>query len=96
MIRIGVALLPLALSPVLAALIGNGTLDLGGGEKDLVWVLIWAGWSVGFGGSSLYLWRRNWPLSRSIRRSVLVGLVGLVAGALLLAAVGQLGVGGRF
>jgi hypothetical protein len=49
-----------------------------------------------FAVSSLVLWRRGWSLSRSIRRSAVVGLVGVVLAAALLAAVGQLGVAGRF
>ena len=47
-VRIGTALLPLALVPLLTDAIARGSLDLGGGEKDLVWVLPWTLWSLLF------------------------------------------------
>jgi hypothetical protein len=94
--RAVVALLPLALVPVLVHLIANGGLDLGGGETDLVWVLVWLLWSVLFAISSLVLWHRGWPVARSVVRSMLVGLAGVLMAAILLALFGQLGVAGRF
>lgn len=96
MLRVITALFPLALAPVLVILIANGQLDLGGGEKDLVWVLPWLLWSIIFAVSSFVLWYLGWPLSRSSARSAAVGFGGLVIVALLLAAFGQLGIGGRF
>ena len=95
-LRFATALLPVALVPVLVRLIAGGQLDLGGGEKDLVWVLPWLLWSLLFAASSLVLWRRGWSLPRSTVRSAVVGLAGVLLAALLLAAFGQLGVGGRF
>jgi hypothetical protein len=94
--RLGIALLPAALTPLLVVAIGSDWISLGGGEKDLVVAIPWALWSVIFAVSSLVLWRRGWSLSRSIRRSAVVGLAGVVLAAALLAAVGQLGVAGRF
>ena len=96
LLRVVVTLVPLALVPVLLILIANGHLDLGGGEADLVWVLVWLVWSVLFALSSVVLWRRGWSIGRSVVRSMLVGLVGLLLAAILLALVGQLGVAGRF
>lgn len=95
-LRVIAALFPLALTPLLVQLIANGVLDLGGGEKDLVWVLPWFAWSLTFAISSFILWSRGWSLSRSSTRSALVGLGVIVFAALLLAAFGQLGVGGRY
>lgn len=94
--RVIIALLPLALVPVLVHLIASGRLDLGGGEKDLVWVLPWLLWSLLFAASSLVLWRRGWSLSSSLLGSSLVGLAGVLVAGILLAALGQLGVAGRF
>ena len=68
-LRIATALLPLALVPVLVHLIASGQLDLGGGEKDLVWVVPWLVWSLLFAASSFDLLRRGWSLSRSLQRS---------------------------
>lgn len=93
--RVMTALLPLALAPVLVMLIANGQLDLGGGEKDLVWVVPWFLWSMIFAVSSFVLWYRGWSLWRSSARSAAVAFAGVVLAALALAAFGQLGIGGR-
>ncbi len=95
-VRVAIALLPLCFAPALVYLIGDGRIDLGGGEKDLVWVLPWTLWSLLFAIASLVLWRRGWPLSRATGRSALVGVAGVLLAALALAATGQLGVGGLF
>ena len=95
-VRLVVALLPLACAPLLVYLIGNGHISFGGGEKDLVWVLPWLLWSLLFGLSSLVLWYRGWPTMRSAVWSAGVGLVGVIVAAAILAVFGQLGVAGRF
>ncbi len=94
--RVVIALFPLALVPVFVRLIATGKLDFGGGEKDLVWVVPWLLWSLIFTVSSFILWYRGWSLWRSIWRSAVFGLGGVVLAALILATVGQLGVGSRF
>lgn len=76
-------------------LIGRGSLDLGGGEKDLVWVLPFFLWSLLFAVSSFFLWRRGWSLARSMVRSSIVGLAGVFLAAVFLALFGQLGIAGR-
>lgn len=96
MLRVAIALFPLALTPVLVRLIASGQLDLGGGEKDLVWVLPWFLWAVLFALSSFVLWYRGWSVARSARRSAIVGLAGIAVAAIVLASFGQLGVAGRF
>lgn len=94
LLRIGVALLPLATVPVLIFLIAEGVLNLGGGEKDLLLVGPWALWSLIFAVSSLLLWARGWSLSRAVTRSAVAALIGVVAAGLLLVAASQLGVAG--
>ena len=96
MLRVAIALLPLALAPVLLYLIAGGQLNFGAGEKDLIWVFPWLLWSMLFAVSSFILWHRGWSVSRSIVGSAVVGLAGLILTALLLAALGRLGVAGRF
>lgn len=96
LLRAAIALLPLACAPVLLCLIAGGQLDLGGGEKDLVWVLPWLLWSLLFALSSFILWHRGWSVARSTVASVIAGLAGVLLTAILLAVAGQLGVGGRF
>lgn len=88
------ALLPLALTPLWLHLIASGRLDLGGGEKDLVWLVPWTVWSLVFAVGSLVLGHRGWPLGRASLRSALVGLAALVLGAAILGLFGELGVGG--
>lgn len=95
LVRVVVALLPLALVPVVVHLIAGGQIDLGGGEKGLVWVLPWLLWSLLFGTSSFVLWHRGWSVRRSTVWSAVVGLVGVLIAAMILAAFGQLGVAGR-
>jgi len=96
LLRAGSLLLPLAATPLLLHGLASGRLDLGGGEKDLVWLLPWALWSAAFAASGFVLWRRGWPFARSLARSLLVGVAALLVATLVLAAFGQLGVGGRF
>ena len=95
-LRIAIAFLPLALAAVLMRLAVRDRIDLGGGEKDLGWVLAWILWSVLFAISSCALWLRGWPVARSAVRSAVVGTVGVVLTAMLLALLGQLGIAGRF
>jgi hypothetical protein len=70
-VRIVIALVPLALAPVLTILIADGRLDLGGGEMDLVWVLVWTVWSVIYAISVLVLWWNDWSIGRSVVKSIL-------------------------
>jgi hypothetical protein len=96
LLRCVVALLPLAVTPILLQLIAEGRLDLGGGEKDLVVLFPWVLWSLLFAGSSFFLWYRGTPVMRASTWAALIGIAGLLAAAVLLASVGQLGVGGVF
>ena len=96
LVRLVVALLPLACVPLLVHLIAGGQIDFGGGEKDLVWVLPWLLWSLLFGISSCVLWYRGWPALRSTVWSAIVGVAGVLVAAAILMMFGQLGVAGRF
>ena len=95
-VRLVAGFLPLALTAAFGFLLAEGHLDLGGGEKDIVWVIPCALWSLLYAISSLVLWTRRWPLGRSILLSSAVAVLGLLLAGLALALVGQLGVGGRF
>ncbi len=94
--RVLVALLPLLFTPVLGYLLAEGYLNLGGGEKDILLVLPSAFFSLVYGISCFYLWHRGVRLGRSIVFSIVVAIAGLIAAGLVLALVGQLGIGGRF
>ena len=85
-----VALGPLLLTPLLGFLLAEGVLNLGGGEKDIIWAFVWAAWSMLFAIASMVLIWRRWPMSRWVVRAGLVatgGLLGLwllVLGGVLL------------
>ena len=96
LIRIATAILPLALAPLLLWLIAGGHIDLGGGEKDLVWILPWVLWSLVFAVSCFVLWWRGWTHARSLRRSALIGFGSVLLAGIILAAFGQLGIAGLF
>jgi hypothetical protein len=96
LLRTIVALTPLGLTPVLLNLIADGALSVGGGEKDLVWLLPWTLWSVTFAVSSFVLWSRGWPVAGASARAALIGVGVVLVAAAALAALGQLGIGGRF
>ena len=95
-LRIAIALLPLALAGVLISLAVYERIDFGAGEKDLVLVLAWILWSVLFAASSFALWRRDRPVARSAVSAAVAATVGVLLMAILLALLGQLGVAGRF
>ena len=87
-VRVGTALLPLGLAPLLLILIGDGRLNFGGGEKDILLLIPWVLWSTAFAVSSLVLWHRGWPTRRAMRRSALVGVGVLLAAAAFLVVSG--------
>ncbi len=90
-LRLLLALFPLLLTPALGFLLVEGYLDLGGGEKDVVWLLPWALWSVLYGTSSGILWARHWPWQRALPRSVALATGGVFLAGLGLALMGELG-----
>lgn len=94
--RISAALLPLAGTPVLFFGIVEGWIDLGGGEKDLVWVLPCLLWSMLFAVASLVCWRRGTAFIRSIAASAMLATAGVLIVAVVVALAGELGVAGRF
>ena len=93
-VRLVVALFPAALVPLLVYLIGEGYISLGGGEKDVVWVLPWLLWSIVFAISSFVFWQRGWPMPRSTVWSAITALIGVLVVAAMLAVMGDLGIGG--
>ena len=93
--RLGLVLLPLALTPLLFVLIAEGVVNLGGGEKDLFVLLPWTLGAVLFAVSSLVLWRRGWSVARATGMAATVSLGVLACLFAVLAAVSLLGVAGR-
>ncbi len=94
--RIVLALLPLFLAPALLSLLEGGQLDFGGGEKDVILVIPWLLWSVLYGFFSSLVWGRGRSIGRATGQSIVIATAGVLAGGLILALVGLLGIGGRF
>lgn len=61
--------LPLGVTLPLLYLIGEGVLDFGAGEKDLLWGFLWGISSIIFLLIGVVLWRRETQLSRWFLRS---------------------------
>ena len=94
--RIVLALTPLLRAPALLSLLAGGQLNLGGGEKDVILVVPWLLWSVVYAFSSFFLWGRGWAIGGATGLSILVATAGVWLAGLILALIGQLGIGGRF
>lgn len=64
--KLGLCLGPLALTPLLVLLIGEGYLNFGGGEKDLILVLPWLLWSFLYAVVFAVCWARRLSLRRIV------------------------------
>jgi len=95
-LRLVVSLLPLALTPLLGYLLAQGSINLGGGEKDILVLLPWMAWSLFFAVSSWVFWRRGYSIRGASGRAALVALAGLAILGVTLTILGQLGIGGLF
>src|SRR3989442_14953052 len=89
-VRIVSAFIPLVLTPALSRAINNGTLNFGGGEKDIVLLAPWLIWSVGFATAALVCWRRHVRLGPSLLWAAAwaTGVLMLIALAFALLAPG--------
>lgn len=63
--RLGLSLLPLALTPVLGFLLAEGYVNLGAGCKDIFALIPWVVWAFGYFIASLALRRKEKPLLRT-------------------------------
>ncbi|MDI6853752.1 MAG: hypothetical protein QME75_09150 [Deltaproteobacteria bacterium] len=63
--RLGLGLLPLAMTPLLLWLTGEGYLNFGGGCKDILALIPWLIWALAFFICSMVLWRKGAPLLRA-------------------------------
>ncbi|OUS09709.1 hypothetical protein A9Q90_02980 [Gammaproteobacteria bacterium 54_18_T64] len=83
------ALLPLLLTPVFAFLLAQGLLNLGAGEKDMLWAWVWALWSLIFALSGIFLIYHNNATGQWALRASYVA-IGLVLALWLLALAASL------
>ncbi len=85
-LRLTMSLLPMALTPVLAFLLSEGYVNMGGGCKDILLLLPWTLWAVLYGGISLGAWWRGLPPARAATWAVLGATLILLLAALVLRA----------
>jgi hypothetical protein len=93
-IRIVTAFAPLLLTPALGWAINNGTFNFGGGEKDIILLVPWLVWAIGFATAALVYWSRRTDLGPSLLRAA-VWATGVLLVAGLAFALLALGWGGR-
>lgn len=86
LLRLGLSLFPLALTPLLGFLIVEGHLNFGSGCKDILVVFPWMAWSLFYALIALACWRRRLSFLRT-----LAWAVGGATGLLLLTALLLLG-----
>jgi hypothetical protein len=82
-LKFGICVLPLALTPVWAFLIADGYLNFGGGEKDLLLLIPWLLWSFLYLVFFIISWLKHLPLKLGVIYSaggatVMLGLIWLV------------------
>jgi len=92
-LRLGLSLLPLGLSPLLILLIGEGYLNFGGGCKDVIMIIPWVVWSLLFLIISVVGWWKKWPVAKGVACSGLgaTGLLFLAFLALLIFSLAGIG-----
>ena len=92
--RAGICLFPLAVTPIWIFLIARGSLNFGGGEKDLFLVIPLLVWSALFLAIGVVAWVRGLSWTRGLAWSAAGATASLVVvgTGLLLFASGLLGV----
>jgi len=80
----------IALTPVLFYALAGGVLNLGGGEKDILFVVPWLLRALVFAGSCWILWFRGHALGAGLWRAALAGLAGLIAAAIVWVSLASL------
>jgi hypothetical protein len=63
--RLVICVAPIAITPLLALAIGEGYLNFGGGEKDLLLLIPWLLWSVLFAIVFVACWVKKLPVGKS-------------------------------
>ena len=75
LLQMVICLLPLAFTPILGFLLADGTLNLGGGEKDLLLLIPWLIWSFIF----LVIFVISWIKRLSIKKGLTYSAGGATA-----------------
>jgi hypothetical protein len=83
---------PLLLTPVLFYVLAEGVLNLGGGEKDILWIFPWLIWSIIFAISSYILIAKGRAVANWLRYSLTISILVLVVLFFLAYIVSLLGI----
>ena len=86
------ATVPLLLTPVLFYALAEGVLNLGGGEKDIIWVFPWLSWSIIFAVCSCIFIFKNRTVLDWIRYSFAISISVMLALFILLYITSFLGI----
>jgi len=86
------ASVPLLLTPVLFYVLAEGVLNLGGGEKDILWIFPWFIGSVVFAICAYIFVAKGWVVSAWLRYSLGISIFVLVVLFFLAYIVSLLGI----
>ena len=87
-----VATVPLLLTPVLFFGLAEGVINLGGGEKDIIWVFPWLLWSIIFAICSYVFILKNHTVLNWVRYSFAISMSVMLALFMLAYVVSFLGI----
>lgn len=79
LVHAAIAAIPVLLSPLLVFALAEGWVDLGGGEKDILFVIPYFILTITFFVCALVLIVKRWPIARWINRSTAVSIAFLIA-----------------
>lgn len=74
-----IAIVPLLLTPVLFYVLAEGVFNLGGGEKDIIWVFPWLIWSTIFAVCSCVFILKNRTVLNWVRNSFAISVSVMLA-----------------
>ena len=84
--------MPLLLSPLVLFALAEGWVDLGGGEKDLIFILPYGLWALVFFLAAVTLISKRWAVDRWLLRATIVATGCLAAIGLATYWVSWLGI----
>ena len=96
LVRLGLSLFPLALTPAFGFLLAEGYVNLGGGCKDILMLIPWIVWALAYFVGSLVFWWKGAPIFRAVLSAAAwaTGFLALLFVILLISQARYLGIKG--
>jgi hypothetical protein len=85
--HIGLALIPIGITPGLVYVLAEGWIDFGGGEKDILLAFPYLLWALFFFVASVVLIIKRWPIRRWTMRAAITSGVVMLFSAIITYAV---------